>query len=158
MFSSVFAVLVLLDQATKRLVDATFALHESRSLIGDYLLLTYIRNKGAAFGLQVGNPSIMLVVQTTVTLILLYFMYRGLFDNGTALGRFSLVMILAGAVGNLIDRIYLREVIDFIEMGIGAYRWPVYNFADIYVTVGVGLIFAGYFFQPHSQGNETVTT
>ena len=67
-----------------------------------------------------------------------------------------MVLVLGGAVGNLIDRIRMREVIDFIDMGIGRYRWPTYNFADIYVTVGMFILIFFYALKTEPQGKSDI--
>jgi signal peptidase II len=137
LFCLLFIFTVTTDQASKLAVDSFFHIHDSRNIIGNFLRLTYIKNPGAAFGINFGNPKVMLAVTILVTVMLLYMFLSGKLNPGTMIGRASMVMILGGAVGNLIDRIRMGEVIDFIDMGFGRYRWPVYNLADVYVTVGV---------------------
>jgi signal peptidase II len=66
--------------------------------------------------------------------------------------RVCLGLVLGGAFGNLIDRIATGEVVDFIDMGIGRYRWPTYNVADIAVTVGAVILIAGFAFQGDGEG------
>jgi len=143
-----FLVGVIVDQATKLAVDNMFSLYDSHSLLGNVLRLHYIRNSGAAFGLRYGNAGIMLAVTVAVTVILLYLFLSGKLDPGTVVGNASVVLVIAGAVGNLIDRIRMGEVIDFIDMGIGSYRWPTYNFADIFVTVGMIILLIHFLFFP----------
>ena len=65
-------------------------------------------------------------------------------EPGERLLRFGLSLVLGGAVGNIIDRVYLHEVVDFFDFGLGNLRWPIFNFADIFVTTGVFLLFWGY--------------
>ena len=71
--------------------------------------------------------------------------------------RFALTLVLGGAVGNIIDRFRLGEVIDFFDFGIGTLRWPVFNFADSFVTVGILLLALGYARQKEEQpaGQDT---
>lgn len=132
-----FIIAVAADQITKFVVDSKFSLFDTRQIVGDLLCLHYIRNAGAAFGVRYGNPSVMLIVTALVTIALIYFFISGKLNPGTKAGNAAVVLVIAGAVGNLIDRVRLGEVIDFIDMGIGNYRWPTYNFADIYVTIGM---------------------
>jgi signal peptidase II len=132
------------DQITKSAVDSYFHLHESHTILGNYLKLTYIRNSGAAFGVSIGNPKIMFAISVFVTILLAYLFLKGTLRPTHGIGEAAVVLVLGGAVGNIIDRIRLGEVIDFIDMGIGQYRWPVYNFADVYVTVGMFILFITY--------------
>jgi signal peptidase II len=150
-----FVLAVITDQITKILVDSYFNLYDLRPLIGDVLRLHYIRNSGAAFGLRIGDPAIMLIVNIVVISLLVYLYFSGKIDPGGLPGRSAIVLVLGGAVGNLIDRLRLGEVIDFIDMGIGSYRWPTYNFADIYVTVGMFVLFFYIMFQSGGGDIET---
>ncbi len=141
LYICLFCALVILDQWTKLAVAAHFYLGESRSLIGDVLQLTYVRNPGAAFSVSFGGPQIMFAITITVVALLAYLWFRGAIRPESLGGRIALLMVFAGAAGNLVDRIRMGEVIDFIEMGIGKYHWPIYNFADIYITFGMIVLF-----------------
>ena len=104
--------------------------------------LTYIHNPGAAFGLNVGSPLLHTAFSILALGILIY-LYRSLAANERLL-RLALCLVLGGAVGNIIDRLYLGEVVDFFDFGLGDLRWPIFNFADSFVTVGVLLLALGY--------------
>jgi signal peptidase II len=136
-----FCVLVLLDQWTKLTVASNLYLGETRSLLGNVLQLTYVRNPGAAFSVSFGGPQIMFVITIAVISLLIYLWIRGAIRPESLPGRIALLMVFAGAAGNMIDRIRMGEVIDFIEMGVGNYHWPIYNFADIYITLGMCVLF-----------------
>lgn len=132
---------VLLDVATKRLVQRTFSLHEQVEVLGDLVRLTYIYNPGAAFGIYLGPYSRgIFLALSLVALAILAAMYA--FTPATQHGRLaSIALITAGAFGNLIDRIRSpRGVIDFIDVGLGTLRWPVFNVADMAVTTGAILL------------------
>ena len=152
LFSVLFLTVLITDQVSKLAVNVAFNVHDSRQIIGNLVRLTYIRNKGAAFGLKFGDPNVMFIITVLVTLFLLYLFLSGKINPGNVIGKCALVMIIGGAIGNLIDRIRMGEVIDFIDMGIGNYRWPVYNLADVYITVGMFiLIFFNVFSQKSSE-------
>jgi signal peptidase II len=137
-FLIAIAVLVA-DAASKLIVYRTMPLGgPSILLLGDYLKLTYIHNPGAAFGLFQGSRLFFIGVSSLSILIILALVLSQK-ERATGLSL-ALGMIMGGACGNLLDRIWLGVVIDFIEMGIGSHRWPVYNVADIGVTVGVILL------------------
>lgn len=147
-----FILALALDQLTKIAVDLRFDLYDIRPIIGEVLCLQYIRNSGAAFGMKYGNATVMLVVTSLVTAVLIYLYLSGKLELGTKAGGAAIVLVIAGAVGNLIDRIRLGEVIDFIDMGFGSYRWPTYNVADIYVTVGMIVLMFHFLFLAKAPG------
>ena len=145
--SILFILAVVTDQASKFAVNSVYNLYDSRPVIGNILRLYYIRNSGAAFGINFGNPTIMLVVTILVTILLVYLFLSGKIDPGNLPGKCAIVLVLSGAAGNLIDRIRMGEVIDFIDMGIGSHRWPTYNLADVYVTCGMIILIFFHIFQ-----------
>jgi len=137
----VSCVILILDQATKFYVDSHFRVHESLTVLPDFFHLTYVRNKGAAFGIF-ADSAVRIPFFVTVSLVaalgILWYMRR-LRDDKRLL-NFSLALIFAGAVGNLIDRVRLGEVIDFIDVHWYRYHWPAFNVADSAITVGVCLL------------------
>ncbi len=143
-FLLLFIFLVVLDQATKLAVASYFPLYSTTNIIDDFLRLTHVKNPGAAFSLSFGNREVMLVVTIVVIALLAYLIIRGTIRPKSLTGKIALVMIFGGAIGNLIDRIRMEEVTDFIDMGVGAHRWPVYNLADMYVTIGMIILFLIY--------------
>ena len=143
---------VLLDQASKVIVYRTLTLHgPSRPVLGDVLRLTYIHNAGSAFGLFGGSRWFFVGVLLLSILVILALARSGRYRDSCLVTAFGL--ILGGAVGNLVDRLWLGKVIDFIEMGIAGHYWPVYNVADIGVTVGVFLLAIRVFFAKQPVGD-----
>jgi signal peptidase II len=127
------------DQASKLVVHRTMSLQgEPIRVLGDVLRLTYIQNAGAAFGLFHGSRWFFIAVSLLSMLVLLSLALHGRHRDPLLLTAFGL--IFGGALGNLIDRLWLGVVIDFIQMGIAGHYWPVDNVADIGVSVGVGLL------------------
>ena len=128
-----------LDQITKLFIDRHLELHQSIDIIENYLNITYIYNSGIAFGFLGGinNPiwkSIFIVVSLgAITLILT--ILKSLEEELT-LFAVALSLILAGALGNIVDRIRLGAVIDFLDFHIYSYHWPAFNVADSSITVG----------------------
>jgi signal peptidase II len=137
----VTAVVLVLDQATKLYVDANFELYESVPVIKGWFHLTYIRNQGAAFGILSSGawrvPFFITVALVALTAIIWYL--RSLRDD-QKLAAFALALIFSGALGNLIDRIRLGEVIDFLDVFWRHHHWPAFNVADSAICVGVGLL------------------
>jgi signal peptidase II len=126
-----------LDQWTKHLATATLAGRPSVHLLDDVLVLTYALNSGVAFSLGAGTRFPFYLFSIAAAVVILWMFARGRVPR---LGQqIALALILGGALGNLVDRISTGLVVDFIEVGIGRYRWPVFNVADSAVTVGVAL-------------------
>ena len=129
-----FLTLVILDQVTKALVINFFNLYDSVVLL-PIINLTFVVNYGFAFGL-LNNPSLnQIVVSLVILAIIIYFLYL-LIKTQDKIFQLTLTLILAGAFGNFIDRIFRGFVIDFIDIYIGKYHWPAFNIADSCITVG----------------------
>lgn len=137
LFLGIVTAIVAVDYITKRLVQQSFHLYQQVEIIGDYLRLTYIYNPGAAFGIHLGPYSrVIFLVLSVVALIALAGMYW-VTPVRDRVRLTSISLICAGAIGNLVDRIRShRGVVDFLDVGIGDLRWPVFNVADIAVTTG----------------------
>jgi len=134
-------IVILLDQATKILIDRTMVLHTSIIVVKDFFDITYIRNKGAAFGFLADSSYRLpfFIMISGVALIVILGIFRKLRPEQT-LNSFSLSLIFSGALGNLIDRVHLGEVIDFIYVHWYQHYWPAFNVADSAICVGVFLL------------------
>lgn len=133
--------LIAIDQVTKYIVERTLRLYDPVPVLGDFFRLTYIFNRGAAFGLHLGEWSrVIFTILPVVAAIMLYLMYRQTpWSDRTRL--VSIALVTGGAIGNLIDRVRSsRGVVDFFDVGFGNVRWPVFNIADIGVTIGALLL------------------
>ena len=129
-----FLTLVILDQVTKALVINFFNLYDSVVLL-PIVNLTFVVNYGFAFGL-LNNPSLnQILVSLVILAIIIYFLYL-LIKTQDKIFQLTLTLILAGALGNFIDRIFRGFVIDFIDIYIGKYHWPAFNIADSCITLG----------------------
>jgi len=135
--ASVAGAVLALDACSKTAVQRNFHLYEQRELIGEYVRLTYIHNPGAAFGISVGPySSLVFAVLSIVALAALVAMYAAT-PPQDRLRLHAIALIAGGALGNLWNRLVSRAgVLDWIDVGIGNTRWPVFNFADIAVTTG----------------------
>src|SRR5690606_7455883 len=126
-----------LDVVTKLAVERGMMPYQQIDLIGEYVRLTFIHNPGAAFGISVGEFSRQIfMVLSLVALGALVAMYW--FTPASDHVRLAAIaLICGGAIGNLIDRIRSAQgVVDFMDVGIGDTRWPVFNVADVAVTAG----------------------
>jgi len=126
---------LVLDQVTKLVVVSTLPPYDPQPVLGDLVRLTYIHNRGAAFGLNLGSPVVHTVIAIAALGLLGWMLYT--LPANARLQRSALAMVFGGAIGNIVDRIRLHEVIDFVDVGFGDLRWPVFNVADSFVTVGV---------------------
>jgi signal peptidase II len=133
-----FAVIVL-DQATKFLIAGTIGFYESVPIISGFFNLVHVRNRGMAFGLM-NRPdagiSLYFLIAVTIIAVLLIIIWSVRLKHDERGLLFGLSLILGGAIGNLIDRIRLKEVIDFLDVYIGSYHWPSFNVADSAITIG----------------------
>ena len=126
--------LILADQAIKFLVVSLMELGESIPVFAGIFHITYIENPGAAFGLF-ANQRLVFIVAGILVIAASCLMYRRLMSE-KAIIRWGVALLLGGAVGNLIDRLRIGGVIDFLDFRI----WPVFNIADIGICVGVALL------------------
>ena len=127
------ALLVAADQITKLLISSHYELGESTHVINGLLDFIYVQNRGAAFGMLSNQRWIFLVLTTVIIIGICYLWCKGFIDHMT--GRVSAVLIVAGGIGNMIDRIALGYVVDFIDVS-PLFDFAVFNFADCCVTVG----------------------
>lgn len=151
-----FAVLAL-DQITKHLIATRFPVHETRPLISGFFNLVNVRNRGMAFGIM-NRPGAdwgfyLLLGATLGAVALLLFWFYRLKSEDKAM-TLPLSLILGGATGNLLDRVRLGEVIDFLDFHIGAYHWPAFNVADSAITVGTLWLAVSLLFHPVSRGKK----
>jgi signal peptidase II len=133
---------LLLDQASKLYVSRHFLLYHRLSIVPNWFDLTYTANPGAAFSLFASLPSwartaFLCATATLAAAIVLVLLTRG---QNTRLTAWALALILGGALGNLVDRLRLGVVIDFIDVHYYSYHYPIFNLADCAITIGVGLI------------------
>ena len=150
----VSVLLVFADQISKILIRINMSLYESIPVITNFFNLTYVTNDGMAFGI---NFPFGIYIFSTISLIFTVFLFWYLWTikkEGIVI-RTGVALIIAGAVGNLIDRIFLGSVVDFLDFMIGNYHWYVFNFADSYVTVGMGFILYDSFFLEPKKENKS---
>jgi signal peptidase II len=128
---------LFLDITTKLFIQRTFHVYQQVDVIGDYVRLTYIHNPGAAFGIELGPYSrFIFLFLSAMALAALAGMYW-VTPAKDRIRLISIALICGGALGNLLDRLRLTAgVVDFMDIGFGNLRWPVFNVADIAVTSG----------------------
>lgn len=129
------AATLVLDQLTKAWVRGEMELHTAIPVLGDFVRLRFVKNAGAAFGLFQGSRLLFIAISLASVAMVMYLILSGRYRFRGSHVAFGLVM--GGAIGNMVDRFVIPEVIDFIDIGIGLHRWPTFNVADIGVTLGV---------------------
>lgn len=126
---------IIIDQTSKFIVKSNFELNQSVKLIKNIFHLTYLNNSGAGFGILQQQNTILIFISIAVIGIIFY--YLSVIKDNELYAQILCSLILSGTIGNLIDRISYGYVIDFLDFRI----WPVFNFADAFVTIGVfGLV------------------
>ncbi len=156
-FGLVAGMVVLVDQVTKHLIDRFMALHDSRAIIPGLLHLTPVHNRGAAFGFlsnvefsgQAGLLALVSLVALAV--ILLYALWL---PATRVRPQVALALVLGGAVGNLIDRLTLGYVVDFVDLFWRTHHWPMFNAADSAISVGVALLVLDMLREPGREPQE----
>ncbi|SFA75158.1 MULTISPECIES: signal peptidase II [unclassified Bacillus (in: firmicutes)] len=139
MFYYILALFViLLDQVTKWLIVQRLQLGESIKVIEDVFYITSHRNQGAAWGILQGQMWFFYVITVVVIIGLIYYIQTAV--KGKKLFGISLGLMLGGAIGNFIDRVYRKEVVDFVQTFIFGYDFPVFNIADSALVIGVALL------------------
>lgn len=136
---------IIIDQMTKWLIVKNMELHESIPIIDNFFAITSHRNKGAAWGILQGQMTFFYIVTIIVVIGIVYMLHKHGKEN--KLFAFSLSIILGGAIGNFIDRIFRKEVVDFLDFMIFSYDFPIFNVADSALTVGVILIIIATIFE-----------
>lgn len=146
------SVTIVIDQLTKLYIDSTFRLYQSIAVIEDFFHITYIRNPGAAFSILANaDASIRVPFFLTLSLVAvtgIVFFYRTVEDR---LVQVALSLILGGAVGNMVDRVRLGEVVDFIDVHWYDKHWPAFNVADSAITIGVGFLILDMFLKERTS-------
>jgi len=135
--------IILLDRATKLVIIQTLRLGQGIPVIPGFFDIVFVLNPGAAFGFlatlseEVRNPLFILISILAVVLIVFY---HTRYLRSHRLVSVALGLVLGGAVGNLIDRLYYGMVVDFLDVHAGPYHWPAFNVSDSAISVGVGLM------------------
>ena len=150
-----FAVLLAADQISKLVVQEKMFLYESVTVIPGLFNITYVLNPGAAFGIFQNQPEIFrrvfFICVTVLAVILIFVMLRK--DLNHRLRSIAYTMVIAGAIGNLIDRIRVGMVVDFLDFYWKSFHWYTFNVADVCITVGIGLLLIDMLFLEKKKSN-----
>ena len=140
LFAGIALLVILVDQVTKYLIVSNFSLYETWEILPGFFNLTSITNNGAAFSMLAGQPAlwrqVFFITATVIALVVIFIAHKS-YRHESRWYSISLALIAGGAIGNLIDRVRLTHVIDFLDVYVGSYHWPTFNVADSGITVGV---------------------
>lgn len=137
---SLFILIVVLiaDQLTKWVVATQMMIGDSFTVIPNFLSITSHRNNGAAWGILSGQMGFFILITIMIIIALVVFYIREAKNN--LFMQVAISLLLAGALGNFIDRVMNGEVVDFVDTLIFGYDFPIFNIADASLTLGVGLL------------------
>ena len=143
-----------LDQITKLLIHHSMRLHESIPVVQGFFAITYIRNPGAAFGFLAELADqfrfyFFVTVSIAALIFLGIFFYRT--PREDLLSQIGISLVIGGAFGNLIDRLRLGEVIDFLDFFVGSYHWPAFNVADSAISIGLAILILQLFLRSKAE-------
>lgn len=157
LFLGIAGLVILLDFLTKQWVVETLIMHEIRPVLGDFFRLTYTHNPGAAFGINIGEHSRLFFLSLSIAALgVLGWMYRST-PPSDVLRLAALALVCGGAIGNIIDRFrYEAGVVDFIDVGLGAHRFWIFNVADSAVSVGAVLLLISFYLEEKREKREVV--
>ncbi len=150
--------IVVLDQVTKQLALTNLSMDFPRTVIDGLFNLVLVFNKGAAFGMfSTWSDGPRRLALLAVTVLAMFVIFRLVLKEvrGDTISTYAVVGILAGALGNLIDRLRFDAVVDFLDFYIGTYHWPAFNVADSAISVGVTLLLIRMLFGPKAAAENS---
>ena len=128
-------ILILIDQIIKYVVDLNIKLNSSIVVIKDLFNLTYVRNTGAAFSMLENNRILLIIIGIGALITILYYLSKKMLRK---IDYLSYSLLIAGIIGNLIDRIIHGYVIDYIDINL--FNFPIFNFADMIIIIGAFIL------------------
>ena len=129
---------LILDIGSKYYISKNFIVYESKTIIKNFLDITYVKNTGAAFSILKDNTWMITIISLMIIMGVIYYIYKNKPSNN--IENIGYGMVIGGALGNFIDRIIYGYVIDFIDIYIFSYDYPIFNIAYIGVVIGIILI------------------
>jgi signal peptidase II len=156
---SISGFIIALDQATKLYIHTHFQLGESLTVISNYFNITYVKNPGAAFGFLANSHPMFrdafFLIIPPVAMVIIVMILRTV-SSTDRIQILALSSVFGGAIGNYIDRLRLRYVIDFLDFHFqNVYSWPAFNVADISIVTGISLLFLLSFRKQPKPATET---
>lgn len=159
-YYAIAVIVFIIDYVSKKIINSTVTLNTERiPVIGDFFIITHIRNRGAAFGMLQEQRWFFILITIAVVSGIVWYLQRS-YRTGSRLLLVALGMILGGAAGNFLDRVLYGEVVDFLQFNFGSYTFPIFNLADSAIVVGVGLVILDTLLtmkqenKPHDNGEQ----
>lgn len=144
-------IFIIIDQLSKIIVVNNLTNNKSIEVIKSFFYLTYTNNKGAAFSILTGRRILLILVALIVIGVLIYYVRKNKIEG--KVNKIALSLVIGGSIGNLIDRILRGAVIDFIDIKIFGYNFPIFNLADTFIVIGVFLLIIEMFRKEHRNDN-----
>lgn len=138
LFYLITIIVIAIDQYTKWIIVKNMELYEQITVINNFFWITSHRNKGAAWGILQDQMIFFYIITLIVIVAIVYYLEKH--AEGSKLLMIGLTLILGGAIGNFIDRIFRKEVVDFLDVDIFTYNFPIFNIADSALVIGVGFV------------------
>ncbi len=141
--TGVVLLVLVVDQLTKVVASSTLHLHQSKMVIPGLFSFTLVHNNGMAFGIMSGAPSALRTAMLTAlsgAALLLIIYYCSTIPRSRVWLQFGLSLIMGGALGNIIDRLRLQHVVDFLDFHWQGHSWPAFNVADSCISIGMALL------------------
>ena len=142
---------IIIDQLSKIIVVNNLTNNKSIEVIKSFFYLTYTNNKGAAFSILTGRRILLILVALIVIGVLIYYVRKNKIEG--KVNKIALSLVIGGSIGNLIDRILRGAVVDFIDVKIFGYNFPIFNLADTFIVIGVFLLIIEMFRKEHRNDN-----
>ena len=130
----------LIDILSKSLIARFISFNESITIINNFFNITYVRNTGAAWSILNNNTIMITIISIVIIIFLIGYMYKNN-KNSSKFEKVGYSLVLGGALGNLFDRLVYGYVIDFIDIYIFNYDYPIFNLADTFIVIGVIILF-----------------
>ena len=146
-----FLILLIIDQYTKYIIDSVMYITQSIPIVENFFNLTYVQNRGIAFGLFQGKIDVVTIFAIVAVIFIMFYFIKNL-KKISFIERIAYTMIVSGAIGNLIDRIFRGYVIDMLDFR-GIWHF-IFNFADIWINIGVILIIVEHIFFDRKRGGN----
>lgn len=144
-------IFIIIDQLSKIIVVNNLTNNKSIEVIKSFFYLTYTNNKGAAFSILTGRRILLILVAFIVIGLLIYYVRKNKIEG--KVNKIALSLVIGGSIGNLIDRILRGAVVDFIDIKIFGYNFPIFNLADTFIVIGVFLLIIEMFRKEHKNDN-----
>ncbi len=147
------AIVLMLDQFIKIIINHNMKLNTHIDIIPNFFSIFYVRNTGAAFSILEDNTIFLVIISAVFVVLIDRYIKKE--EKFSKLGVISLGMIMGGIFGNLIDRIIHHSVIDYLSFTVLEYNFPIFNLADIGITVGVALYILSLILERNTQDDDT---